>query len=100
MTAHEPMAAAEGREHARTFDNDDWHDHGPDGDQVQAGSDEQGQPDRDRNASQDRGPGDRSEVRDGRPHRVADGHVGTAVAHVLHGLDQRRLQQESRDDLH
>jgi uncharacterized protein len=100
MTAHEPVAAAEGREHARTFDHDGRHDHGPDGDQVQAGDDQQEQPDRDRNGGQDRGPRDRSEVRHGRPHGLAEGHVGAAIAHVLDGLDQRRLQQESRDDLH
>jgi predicted oxidoreductase len=100
VAADELLAAPERREHARTFENDDRHDHRPDGDQVQAGHDEQDQPDGDRDGGQDRGAGHRSEVRHGRPHGVADGHVGAAVAHVLYGLDQRRLQQEGRHDLH
>jgi predicted oxidoreductase len=100
VAADELLAAPERREHARTLDDDDRHDHRPDGDQPQAGHDEQEQPDGDRDAGQDRGADDRPEVRHGRPHGVADGHVGAAVAHVLHGLDQRRLQQVGRHDLH
>jgi len=67
---------------------------------VQAGDDEQEQPDGDRDAGQDRSPGYRPEVRRGCAHGLAEGQVGAAVAHVLHGLDQRRLQEECRDDLH
>jgi predicted oxidoreductase len=96
----DPPAPPERRQRPRPLQHDDRHDHRPDGDQVEAGHDDQEQSDGDRDAGQDRGEGDRSEERDGRPHGIADGHVGTAIAHVLHGLDQRRLQQEGGHDLH
>ena len=51
-------------------------------------------------AGQDRGPGDGPMYGRAADHGLADGHVGATVSHVLHGLDQRRLQQEGRDHGH
>ena len=98
--AYQLIAAPEGRENPGPFQHDDRHDHRPDGDQVQAGDDEQGQPDRDGDGGQERGREDGPEVGRGRGHGLAEGQVGAAVSHVLHRLDQRGLQQEGRDDLH
>ena len=52
----EPLAAPERPQRPRSLQDDDRHDHRPDGDQVQPGHDDQEQPDGDRDAGQDRGP--------------------------------------------
>jgi hypothetical protein len=100
VAADQLAAAPERGQCAGPLDDDDRHDHRPDGDQEQTGHDDQEQPDRDRQASQDRGPGDGPEVRQGLVHGLADGQVGAAVSYVLHRLDQRRLQDEGGDNGH
>jgi predicted oxidoreductase len=100
VAAYQPVAAPEGPEHPGPFQHDDGHDHRPDGHQVQARDDKQGQPDGDGDGGQERGREDGPDIRRGRGHGLADGQVDPAVPHVLYGLDQRGLQQEGRDDLH
>jgi uncharacterized protein len=100
VAAYQLLAAPEAGEYPRPLQDEDRHDHRPDGDQVQARDDEQEQPDPDGDTCQERGGQDGPDVRRGRGHGLAQGQVGAAVPHILHGLDQRGLQQEGRDDLH
>ena len=60
---------------------------------------EQDEPDGDRDAGQDRRPGDSPNIGSGRGDGLTERQVSAAVSHVLHRLDQCRLQQERLEEL-
>jgi alkanesulfonate monooxygenase SsuD/methylene tetrahydromethanopterin reductase-like flavin-dependent oxidoreductase (luciferase family) len=93
VAADRPPAPAERLERAAAADHDLWHDQRPERQQDQAGHDDQGDPDRDADAGEDRGHRDRADERRRRRQGGAQVKVDPPVAHVLHGLHQRRLEQ-------
>ena len=101
---HVPGVAADGRpalaerlERGGAADHDPRHDQRQERQQDQPGHDDQREPDRDGDGGEDRGDRDAPDERQRRVHARPQVEVAAPVARVLHGLDQRRLQQEGAD---
>ena len=98
VALHELAGAAEGLDDAGALEHDDGRDDGPDGQQEQAGDDEQQESDAHAEALEQAGKEQGQDDRRGRAQQVARGVVADPVLDVVDELDDHALVEGGRRD--